>query len=133
MTMLLGAAKLLKGMEQELKVGWVRRAEGGGCVHAAVARPEQQRGPSSAAGRCRAAGQAACRPGCCCAHAAPLPQGTVRLIFQPAEEGGAGGDLMVKEGGWLGRRGCNGLAGCRPGAAVWWEAGPACTWCPAVA
>ena len=24
--------------------------------------------------------------------------GTVRLIFQPAEEGGAGGDLMVKEG-----------------------------------
>ncbi|HVZ49134.1 MAG TPA: amidohydrolase [Gemmatimonadaceae bacterium] len=25
-------------------------------------------------------------------------KGTVRLIFQPAEEGGAGGDLMVKEG-----------------------------------
>ncbi len=25
-------------------------------------------------------------------------QGTVRLLFQPAEEGGAGGDLMVKEG-----------------------------------
>ena len=25
-------------------------------------------------------------------------RGTVRLIFQPAEEGGAGGDLMVKEG-----------------------------------
>jgi metal-dependent amidase/aminoacylase/carboxypeptidase family protein len=24
--------------------------------------------------------------------------GAVRLIFQPAEEGGAGGDLMVKEG-----------------------------------
>lgn len=24
--------------------------------------------------------------------------GTVRLIFQPAEEGGAGGELMVKEG-----------------------------------
>ncbi|KAI3426500.1 hypothetical protein D9Q98_008865 [Chlorella vulgaris] len=43
MTMLLGAAKMLKGMEKELK-------------------------------------------------------GTVRLLFQPAEEGGAGGDLMVKEG-----------------------------------
>ena len=26
--------------------------------------------------------------------------GTVRLLFQPAEEGGAGGDLMVKEGAW---------------------------------
>lgn len=25
-------------------------------------------------------------------------KGTVRLIFQPAEEGGSGGDLMVKEG-----------------------------------
>jgi IAA-amino acid hydrolase len=25
-------------------------------------------------------------------------QGTVRLLFQPAEEGGAGGDIMVKEG-----------------------------------
>ena len=25
-------------------------------------------------------------------------QGTVKLIFQPAEEGGAGGELMVKEG-----------------------------------
>lgn len=25
-------------------------------------------------------------------------QGTVRLLFQPAEEGGAGGDLLVKEG-----------------------------------
>jgi hypothetical protein len=25
-------------------------------------------------------------------------QGTARLIFQPAEEGGAGGDVMVKEG-----------------------------------
>lgn len=25
-------------------------------------------------------------------------QGTVKLFFQPAEEGGAGGDLMVKEG-----------------------------------
>lgn len=25
-------------------------------------------------------------------------RGTVRLVFQPAEEGGAGGDLMVKEG-----------------------------------
>ncbi|KAI7846414.1 hypothetical protein COHA_000124 [Chlorella ohadii] len=43
MTMLLGAARLLKGMEKELK-------------------------------------------------------GTVRLLFQPAEEGGAGGDLLVKEG-----------------------------------
>ncbi|PSC67739.1 IAA-amino acid hydrolase ILR1-like 3 [Micractinium conductrix] len=43
MTMLLGGAKLLKGMEAQLK-------------------------------------------------------GTVRLLFQPAEEGGAGGDLMVKEG-----------------------------------
>ncbi|KAL4444571.1 hypothetical protein ABPG77_002388 [Micractinium sp. CCAP 211/92] len=42
-TMLLGAARLLKGMEARLK-------------------------------------------------------GTVRLLFQPAEEGGAGGDLMVKEG-----------------------------------
>lgn len=27
-----------------------------------------------------------------------LMQGTVRLLFQPAEEGGAGGDLMVREG-----------------------------------
>lgn len=43
MTMLLGAARLLKGMEGQLK-------------------------------------------------------GTVRLLFQPAEEGGAGGELMVKEG-----------------------------------
>ncbi|KAL4436591.1 hypothetical protein ABPG75_003730 [Micractinium tetrahymenae] len=43
MAMLLGAARLLKGMEAQLK-------------------------------------------------------GTVRLLFQPAEEGGAGGDLMVKEG-----------------------------------
>lgn len=25
-------------------------------------------------------------------------RGTVRLLFQPAEEGGAGGDLMVQEG-----------------------------------
>ena len=25
-------------------------------------------------------------------------QGTVRLVFQPAEEGGAGGDVMIKEG-----------------------------------
>ena len=25
-------------------------------------------------------------------------QGTVRLVFQPAEEGGAGGDIMIKEG-----------------------------------
>jgi hypothetical protein len=25
-------------------------------------------------------------------------QGTVRLLFQPAEEGGAGGDVFVKEG-----------------------------------
>ena len=25
-------------------------------------------------------------------------KGTVKLLFQPAEEGGAGGDLMVKEG-----------------------------------
>ena len=25
-------------------------------------------------------------------------QGTVKLFFQPAEEGGAGGDVMVKEG-----------------------------------
>lgn len=32
--------------------------------------------------------------------------GTVRLLFQPAEEGGAGGDLLVKEGGWGG--GCVG-------------------------
>lgn len=32
------------------------------------------------------------------AHEKELP-GKVRLIFQPAEEGGAGGDLMVKEGG----------------------------------
>ncbi len=31
------------------------------------------------------------------AHEAELA-GAVRLIFQPAEEGGAGGDLMVKEG-----------------------------------
>ncbi|EIE22283.1 amidohydrolase, partial [Coccomyxa subellipsoidea C-169] len=31
------------------------------------------------------------------AHEKDLPGG-VRLIFQPAEEGGAGGDLMVKEG-----------------------------------
>ena len=31
------------------------------------------------------------------AHEKELP-GRVRLIFQPAEEGGAGGDLMVKEG-----------------------------------
>lgn len=29
-------------------------------------------------------------------------QGSVRLIFQPAEEGGAGGDLMVREGSSLG-------------------------------
>ena len=34
-------------------------------------------------------------PPVCPAH---LPQGTVRLLFQPAEEGGAGGDLLVKEG-----------------------------------
>ncbi len=27
-------------------------------------------------------------------------KGTVRLIFQPAEEGGAGGELMVQEGVW---------------------------------
>ena len=27
-------------------------------------------------------------------------KGTVRLIFQPAEEGGAGGELMVQEGEW---------------------------------
>ena len=30
-------------------------------------------------------------------HEKELP-GTVKLYFQPAEEGGAGGDLMVKEG-----------------------------------
>ena len=27
-----------------------------------------------------------------------LVQGTVKLLFQPAEEGGAGGDLLVQEG-----------------------------------
>ena len=32
-------------------------------------------------------------------HEAEL-RGTVRLIFQPAEEGGAGGELMVQEGVW---------------------------------
>lgn len=33
-------------------------------------------------------------------------KGTVRLLFQPAEEGGAGGDLMVQEGeDWRGCRG----------------------------
>ena len=32
-------------------------------------------------------------------HEAEL-KGTVRLIFQPAEEGGAGGELMVQEGAW---------------------------------
>ena len=32
-------------------------------------------------------------------HEAEL-KGTVRLIFQPAEEGGAGGELMVQEGVW---------------------------------
>ena len=36
-----------------------------------------------------------------CRHGHPdavALQGTVRLLFQPAEEGGAGGDVMVKEG-----------------------------------
>lgn len=32
-------------------------------------------------------------------HEAEL-KGTVKLLFQPAEEGGAGGDLMVQEGVW---------------------------------
>lgn len=27
-----------------------------------------------------------------------LPPGSVRIVFQPAEEGGAGGDLMIREG-----------------------------------
>ena len=31
-------------------------------------------------------------------------QGTVRLVFQPAEEGGAGGDLMVQEGALSGAK-----------------------------
>lgn len=29
-----------------------------------------------------------------------LPPGSVRIVFQPAEEGGAGGDVMIREGGW---------------------------------
>lgn len=29
-------------------------------------------------------------------------KGTVKLVFQPAEEGGAGGDVMVKEGALAG-------------------------------
>ncbi len=33
------------------------------------------------------------------AAAGELPPGTVKLVFQPAEEGGAGGDLMIQEGG----------------------------------
>lgn len=36
-------------------------------------------------------------------------QGTVRLLFQPAEEGGAGGDVMVKEGALAGAKAAFGM------------------------
>lgn len=38
-----------------------------------------------------------------------LPEGTVRLLFQPAEEGGAGGRQMVKEGALEGVAGAFGM------------------------
>lgn len=126
MTMLLGAARLLKGMEPQLKVGvgdgvvqregcgarkeavgagcckrrssWLRKGRRRPAAHAApgaTGRPTA-RAPPPPGGRLTR-----CLPAATLRHS----QGTVRLLFQPAEEGGAGGDLLVKEGGrpwpWL--------------------------------
>jgi metal-dependent amidase/aminoacylase/carboxypeptidase family protein len=119
-TMLLGAARLLKGMEAELKVGLAA------CLPACL--------PGRRAGRLAGSlsvTAAACPCPCALktlAHAPPLApaplhelrtaltlppplhlQGTVRLLFQPAEEGGAGGDLMVKEGALSGVKAAFGM------------------------
>lgn len=144
-TMLLGAARLLKGMEKELKVsracclgetgpGEVLRGEAGSvaagldrswsscgwgdriscCVGSQHQQHFQGNGEpceawqrrrlplvlfvlhaNSPAAQWTQLQHFALCPPVCPAH---LPQGTVRLLFQPAEEGGAGGDLLVKEG-----------------------------------
>ena len=71
MTMLLGAAKLLKEREARLLL------------------------PSAAAAPAAAGKNGSSSPP---PHPAPPPRASVRLLFQPAEEGGAGGKVMADEG-----------------------------------
>lgn len=89
MSMLLGGARLLRENESSLKV----------CVNAS----DSCWSPSGLAPVYALQGQNCTffldvkRNVCTCLDTCCV-QGTVRLLFQPAEEGGAGGDVMVKEG-----------------------------------